>query len=222
MLRCSRIAWVLALIAEHLQNCACVMCIACVTSRELHAGCCWMVVITAYSTRHMAILHLLVEMVPFDRSPDNSVANGETHSSSDDVFQRSYQRTAYSVDPPKLSDSPVTLAKSKYSTPNPDLRELLVNDPEGDHSQMSRSRRDVSVATTPARTTVISSSSSFPNGAYSGSISASGGQGCDTNASVATVIRINVIHYGNQVASVAVALLERRRVCHNLATVKRD
>nr|CAD7200011.1 unnamed protein product [Timema douglasi] len=59
---------------------------------------------------------------------------------------------------------------------NPDLRELLVNDPEGDHSQMLRSRRDVSVATTPARTTVISSSSSFPNGAYSGSISASGGQ----------------------------------------------
>nr|CAD7571796.1 unnamed protein product [Timema californicum] len=124
----------------------------------------------------MAILHLLVEMVPFDRSPYNYVENGETHSRSDDVFQRSYQRTAYSVGPPQLSDSPVTLAKSQYSTPNPDLRELLVNDPEGDHSQMLRSRRDVSVANTPARTTVISSSSSIPNGAYSGSISASGGQ----------------------------------------------
>nr|CAD7462530.1 unnamed protein product [Timema tahoe] len=65
---------------------------------------------------------------------------------------------------------------------NPDLREVLVNDPslngpEGDHSQILRSRRGVSVATTPARNTVISSSSSFPNGAYSGSISASGAGG---------------------------------------------
>nr|CAD7433832.1 unnamed protein product [Timema monikensis] len=64
-----------------------------------------------------------------------------------------------------------------HYSPNPALRELLVNDPEGDHSQMLRSRRDVSVATTPARNTVISSSSSFPNGAYSGSISASGAGG---------------------------------------------
>nr|CAD7260955.1 unnamed protein product [Timema shepardi] len=47
MLRCSRMAWVLAFITEHLQNCACAMCIACVTSRELHASCCWMVDITA-------------------------------------------------------------------------------------------------------------------------------------------------------------------------------
>nr|CAD7444347.1 unnamed protein product [Timema bartmani] len=80
-----------------------------------------------------------------------------------------------------------TIAFTKVPDPlhilaNPDLREVLVNDPslngpEGDHSQILRSRRGVSVATTPARNTVISSSSSFPNGAYSGSISASGAGG---------------------------------------------
>nr|CAD7567549.1 unnamed protein product [Timema californicum] len=48
------------------------------------------------SVRCMAVLHPLVELVPFDLSLNNAVQNGENHSCSGDIFQGSDQHTAAS------------------------------------------------------------------------------------------------------------------------------
>nr|CAD7259975.1 unnamed protein product [Timema shepardi] len=64
--------------------------------KRLLTDCCRKAFITTFSTpwsaHCMAILHPLVELVPFDLSPNNAVPNGETHSHLDDFFQGRQQK----------------------------------------------------------------------------------------------------------------------------------